>query len=56
MSDRFDLSTSTVHLLIIRSIEFISSLSVSVIKWPTLAEMEVEATKVSDSRCYRYTF
>lgn len=43
ISDRFNISLSTVHEIILRGTAFITNLSPEVIRWPTVAEMNEEA-------------
>jgi len=43
ISNLFNISLSTVHSVIYRSISFLSCLAPEFIKWPSLAEMEEEA-------------
>lgn len=45
LSDRFNISTSTTHVLIIRMITFISNLSSDAIPWPSPQQMEEEVVK-----------
>ena len=43
MSDRFNVSTSTIHNAILRGTAFFSNLSNRIIKWPTIEQMQEEA-------------
>lgn len=51
LSDRFNISTSTVHLLIVRSIAFVSNMSAQVIRWPDVQEIQEEAAFRENRSC-----
>lgn len=43
LSDRFNVSLSTVHSAILRAVAFLTNLAPKVIQWPSAAEMREEA-------------
>lgn len=50
VSDRFNISLSTVHWAIVRMTAFLSNKAAAVIKWPSAVEM-VEEADVRETRC-----
>lgn len=50
VSDRFNISTSTVHLAIVRIVVFLSNLSSKCVCWPTVNQMHEEAIN-REARC-----